>query len=75
MTTQGVTAQIIDKLNKLPLEKQRAVLAFTRSLVAQPEGVKGASLLSFAGSISPDELTQMQHAIEEGCERIDADEW
>ncbi len=75
MATQNVTAQIVDELNELPLEQQREVLAFARSLISQSKGVKGASLLGFAGSISPEELAQMQQAIEEGCERIDADEW
>ena len=37
-------------------------------------GAKGSSLLSFAGSIPSAELTRMQKAIEEGCERIDLDE-
>ena len=75
MTTQTVTTKIVDALHDLSLEKQREVLAFTRSLKARPAGVKGASLLSFAGSIDAAELAQMQAAIEEGCERIDADEW
>lgn len=74
MTIQDVTAQIVDELGTLPLEQQRKVLAFTRSLASRPKGVKGASLL-FAGSIPPDELIRMQEAIDNGCERIDTDEW
>ena len=75
MTTRAVTAKIVDELGDLPLEQQREVLAFARALKAQPEGVKGSSLLNFAGYISPSDLAQMQEAIEEGCERIDIDEW
>lgn len=75
MATQTVTAKIFAELNELPLEQQRAVLAFARSLRSRPKGVKGASLLNFAGSVSPAELVQMQGTIEEGCERIDLDEW
>lgn len=75
MATQTVAAEIFAELDDLPLEQQREVLAFARSLKFQPRGVQGSSLLSFAGSISPSELTQMQEAIEEGCERIDLDEW
>ena len=63
MTIQDVTAQIVDELGTLPLEQQRKVLAFTRSLASRPKGVEGASLLSFAGSIPPDELIRMQEAV------------
>ena len=74
MATQTVTAKIFAELNELPLEQQQKVLAFARSL-NRPKGVKGASLLTFAKSISPAELAQMEEAIEEGCERIDPNEW
>ncbi len=73
MATQ-ITAKIFAELNELPLEEQQKVLAFARSL-NQPKGVKGASLLTFAGSISPAELEQMQEAVKDGCERINPDEW
>jgi hypothetical protein len=32
-------------------------------------------LLKFAGILSPEEAKAMMDAIEEGCERIDANEW
>lgn len=75
MTFQGVTAQIVKELSDLPLEKQQKVLAFTRSLLEHPKGIKGSSLLDFAGTIASDQLLQIQEAVEEGCERIDANEW
>ncbi len=75
MTTQAVTIKISDKLADLSLEQQREVLVFASFLKSQLEGVKGSSLLSFAGSIPAADLTRMQQAIEEGCERIDPDEW
>jgi hypothetical protein len=75
MASQGVTAKIINELNSLPLDQQQRVLAFARSLIENPTGVKGSSLLDFAGAISSEQLSQMQNAIEKGCEHIDADEW
>ena len=75
MTAETISTKIFDELNDLPLEQQRQVLAFTRSLKAHPKGVKGTSLLSFAGSISNDDLSQMKSAIQEGCEGIDPSEW
>ena len=71
MTLQNVTEKILDELNGLAPEQQREVLAFARYL-GQPKGVKGSSLLNFAGSIPSVELTQMQEVIKEGCERIDS---
>jgi hypothetical protein len=40
-----------------------------------PAGVAGKSLMHFAGSIDLASLGEMETAIEEGCERIDHDEW
>ncbi|HWZ42467.1 MAG TPA: hypothetical protein VNW97_03280 [Candidatus Saccharimonadales bacterium] len=42
---------------------------------ALPPGGSPAALLKMAGSISKQDLKRMKTAIEEGCERIDADEW
>ena len=74
MASQGITAQIVDELNNLPLDQQKKGLAFARSLIENPKGVKGSSLLGFAGAISSEQLSQMKNAIEEGCERIDTQE-
>ena len=71
MATQAVTAKIVDELNNLAVEQQREVLAFARSLKSQPSGVEGSSLVNFAGGISATDLTQIQEAIEEGCQSID----
>jgi hypothetical protein len=38
-------------------------------------GVSGKSLLRFAGLIDSISLGEMEAAIEEGCERVDHNEW
>jgi hypothetical protein len=38
-------------------------------------GTPGRELLQFAGTIEPDDLALMKQAIEEGCEKVDANEW
>ena len=38
-------------------------------------GVPGRHLLRFAGTIRADDLRIMKQSIEDGCERIDIDEW
>lgn len=46
------------------------------SLPAPPgERPHGKDLLKFVGSIPADDLKRMSDAIEEGCERIDLNEW
>jgi hypothetical protein len=58
------------------MAQQRQVLDFARILsITQPKGVRGDSLLSFAGTIPSEELAQMQAAIEADCEQIDIHGW
>ena len=55
---------------------QCQVLQFARALeMTKQAGVPGASLISFAGCIPPDDLGVIAQTIEEGCERVDAHEW
>jgi hypothetical protein len=57
-------------------EKQQRVVEFARSLVSEdPRLVPGTAWLKFGGLIPPEDLAEMQRAIEEGCERIDPDDW
>ena len=62
-------------LGKLPVEQQRQVLEFARTLATPLQGVRGSNLLRFAGTIDQSDLEAMSQAIKDGCERIDADEW
>ncbi|MBI3990358.1 MAG: hypothetical protein HY347_12175 [candidate division NC10 bacterium] len=58
-----------------PLE-QRQVLEFARSLRRRHiRGTPGAKVLELAVGIDPEDLKRMEEAIEEGCERIEPDEW
>jgi hypothetical protein len=60
----------------LPRARQLEVLHFAKALrMAKPKGAPGKELLQFAGTISKADLRLMAKAIEEGCERIDADGW
>lgn len=71
-----VIEQVISRMRQLPEAMQQQVLTFTQMLQASmPVGVPGRSLLAFAGAIPADDLLLMSEAIEEGCERVDSDEW
>lgn len=71
-----VIEQVVSRMRSLPEAMQQQVLSFTRMLQASmPVGVSGSSLLPFAGSIADDDLQLMSEAIDEGCERVDSNEW
>ncbi len=76
MLNSTVKKDIINQIGRLDYEHQRRVLDFARALaVTGPRGVPGKQLLSFAGSIPPDDLEVMKKAIEDGCEKADLNEW
>ena len=71
-----LVATVTDELKTLPDDLQRQVLDFVYALKASiRNGVPGKHLLRFAGYIPEDDLLRMSHAIEEGCGRIDPNDW
>lgn len=75
MSHPSLEREILEELKSLTPEQQRRVLDLARSLSARPRGVSGKELLRFAGIFSPEEGEAIERAIEEGCERIDPDDW
>ena len=76
MVDTTIEAELSTCLHKLSIEKQRQVLEFARTLATSAvHGVRGADLLQFAGTIDKSDLDTMSRVIEDGCERIDPDEW
>jgi hypothetical protein len=72
----GIENELRETIHQLPLQQQQQVLAYARSLSGLPlKGVPGVSLLRFAGTIEADDLELMKQAIQEGCEKVDEDEW
>ncbi len=75
--------QLTDKVFALPPEARQHVEEFVDYLqhkyapTSSPglRGTPGKELLQFAGTIEPDDLALIKQAIEEGCEKVDADEW
>jgi hypothetical protein len=71
-----VIDRVIEHLKALPQELQWRVLEFTRALaLSTPRGIPGQQLLTFAGTIPLDDVKLMREAIEQGCERVDSNEW
>jgi hypothetical protein len=62
-------------LGRLEIDQQQQVLAFARPVaVRRAAGVSGEKYRAFAGMVPPEDVAQMKQSIEEGCERIDADD-
>ena len=76
MIVPKLETEICEYLHQLPLEQQRHVLEFVRTLVtAQVRGVPGQALLRFAGAIDASDLATMAQAIEDGCEQVHGEDW
>ncbi|RKO65747.1 hypothetical protein D7024_01365 [Desulfofundulus salinus] len=74
--TKPIQQEILMEVNRLPFHFQKRVLEFARALrFTLNEGTPGRDLLRFAGVISPEEGELMKRAIEDACERVDANEW
>ena len=71
-----IKMKVIEQLETLPENLQRQVLVFMQGLQSVVgQGVLGKQLLKFAGSIPVDDLELMRQAIEDGCDRVDVNEW
>jgi hypothetical protein len=76
MVNPTVKDQILTDLEQLSPEKQARAAQLVHDLVSStPKGVPGRMLLRFAGVLDPQSVREMTEAIEEGCERVDLDEW
>lgn len=65
--------EINNQIMHLDTQQQHKVLEFIRSLLSK--GRSGKSLIAFAGSISKTDLESISKAIEEGCEKVNTNEW
>jgi hypothetical protein len=76
MIKSSIKKEIMEKLESLPAEKQEKVLEFVGSLTQDKiTGIPGQKLIHFSGSIGKQDLDSMRRAIEEGCEKVDLNEW
>jgi hypothetical protein len=76
MAISSLERELLDQLSQMGAEQQQRVLDFARSLATtEPQGVSGKDLLQFGGTIEAGDLRIISQAIEEDCEKIDANEW
>ena len=67
--------EIVARIDKLPPKLQKQVLRFIDSLEPAARGEPGTALLPFAGSLDQASAQEMLRAIEDECERVDANDW
>ena len=76
MLDAAIQSDLLKEVERLSPPLQRKVVSYAHSLAEpRPRGTPGRQLLKFAGILSPEEGKAMMDAIEEGCERIDVNEW
>ncbi len=72
--TEIMEHELIQQFKRLGADQQQRVLSFARSLgYHKPRGEPATSFLKCAGTFPSEDLEQMQSAIDEHCERIDAE--
>ena len=76
MVLPAIKEQILNDLDRLAPDQQKRAAEFVHSLVSPlPKGTPGRDLLRFAGTIDDTSAREMMEAIDEGCGRVDLDEW
>jgi len=77
MQQMTVRQQIDRELEALPVDLQRKVLDYITHLngTGIPPGTPGKKLIKLAGTLSNEDAEELKQIIEEGCEKIDYNEW
>jgi hypothetical protein len=65
--------ELLERIEKLSREEKERLMEFIDQLLAKR--TQKPDLSDLAGTLSQEEGQRMKATIEEGCERIDRDEW
>lgn len=76
MVLATVQEQILSDLDRLSPEKQRQAADLVHRLLSPvPKGASLEDLRQLSGTLDDESAREMMEAIEQGCERVDLDEW
>lgn len=76
MVVPAIKEQILSDLDQLsPAQQKRAAKLIHELVSPLPRGASVEDLLKVAGTLDDEAAQEMTEAIEEGCERVDLDEW
>jgi ERCC4-type nuclease len=73
MRTNDFTDELLKNLELLSTTEQEKALAYVKSLL--PQENNHSKLLTWVGGIDAKSIKEMEEAIEEGYEKIDANAW
>ena len=73
---QVLIEKVIDQLEMLPDDVINRILNYVTTLKTEViQGIPGARLMKFGGSIRPEDAASMLQAVEQDCRRVDSNEW
>ena len=76
MVVPAIKEQILSDLDRLSPAQQKRAAELVHDLVSPlPRGASIEDLIELSGSLDDESAREMIEAIEEGCERVDLDEW
>ncbi|MFO7890069.1 MAG: hypothetical protein R6V04_06995 [bacterium] len=76
MINPRIKKEILEQLDHLKFEQQNQILQYINNLTHQRKhSVNGKKLLDFAGEIDEGDLKIISDVIEQGCEKVNPDEW
>ena len=75
MKTVSKLEIIFEELNTLPPDRLERVADYVHRLGSNGQADRRAALLRTAGSLTAEEVDELERIIEEGCEKIDERDW
>ena len=75
MASKAFENEFLRNLELLTKEQQNKVITYIRALSKRTKSNNQQALLQFAGSLKPKDIQEIMSAIEEGCEKVDKNEW
>ncbi|MFH0975655.1 MAG: hypothetical protein V1874_07710 [Spirochaetota bacterium] len=76
MINSEIQKEIINDLSNLPIELQKKVKEFTHTLLlTKSKGIPGRDILKFSGIIDDNNAEELRKIIDEGCSKVDYNEW
>jgi len=76
LTEHNIKNALIQEIDALQLSEQQLVLEFARSLHSPlQKGASGHEMAVQSYGFRPEDISEMEQAILEGCEKIDSNEW
>ena len=75
MNSKTFENEFLKGLDLLSKEQQDKVISYIKALLKRTKSNPHSGLLQFAGSLNPNDVQEINSAIEAGCENIDKNEW